>query len=77
MATAASCVRTYYIFILVQESTHYSWEVFPSYVASHVEINLGVVSDCDRGLISWFNGLLDLRVCTAYSTIREEVLSIR
>jgi ABC-type iron transport system FetAB permease component len=70
MATAASYVRTYYIYELAKESTDYSWEVFLSYVASDVEINLGIVSARFSANPVYVNPhFLDLRVRTTYTSV--------
>ena len=44
IATISTILRTYFVYRLWKGPTDYSWQVHPAYIASIVEINLGIVS---------------------------------
>ena len=43
IATTACCIRTYYVWVLVQKVLDATWYSYPVYMTSCIEINLGIV----------------------------------
>jgi hypothetical protein len=50
VATASSCVRTYYAWAMFHSNLDMSWHAYPVYLATDLEVNLGIVSTTPRTL---------------------------
>jgi len=43
IATAAGCVRTYFLWKLYTTHWDKSWNAYPTYISTCLEVNLGIV----------------------------------